>query len=115
MTRTHSIGFVLLAILLCAVVPTPGTAQTVPADWAWQNPTPTGYRLNDVYFSDLNTGTAVGANGTIIRTTDGGATWSLQASGTTKALHGVIFTDQNTGVAVGARGTVLQTVDGGAT
>jgi photosystem II stability/assembly factor-like uncharacterized protein len=55
----------------------------------------------------------VGVGGTIVRTTDGGATWTPQASGTTNILHGVSFVDANTGTAVGDSGTILRTDTGG--
>jgi hypothetical protein len=61
----------------------------------------------------VNTGTAVGYNGTILRTTDGGANWNPQTSGTDHILCSVSFTDANTGTAVGIGGTVLRTTDGG--
>jgi photosystem II stability/assembly factor-like uncharacterized protein len=51
----------------------------------------------------------------ILRTTDGGATWTPQSSGTTEFLEGVAFTDANTGTVVGSGGTILRTADGGAT
>ena len=60
-------------------------------------------------------GTAVGHLGVILRTTDGGATWVSQTSGTTWNLIGVSFTDVNTGTIVGQNGTILRTTDGGAT
>ncbi len=46
---------------------------------------------------DSDTVTAVGDLGTILRTTDGGATWTPQTSGTTGPLYGVSFVDANTG------------------
>src|SRR6516225_2172886 len=70
--------------------------------------------LFGVSFTDANTGTAVGFGGTILRTTDGGASWTRQSSGTTETLLGVSFTDANTGTAVGSGGTILRTTDGGA-
>src|SRR6202022_3518513 len=70
-----------------------------------------------------NTCTAVGwgggygdsgvSAGMILRTTDLGATWVQQFSGTTPFLAGVAFTDANTGTAVGGNGTILRTTDGG--
>ena len=66
-------------------------------------------------FTDANTGTATGDNGTIIRTTDGGNSWAIQPSGTINTLYGVSFTDVNHGTAVGAFGTVVRTTDGGNT
>src|SRR5262249_56873550 len=79
-----------------------------------------------VSFTDVNKGTVVGCDysgydddgactGVILRTTDGGATWEWQSSGTTEPLSAVSFTDANTGTVVGARGTILRTTDGGAT
>ena len=42
--------------------------------------------LSGVSFTDANTGTAVGDHGTILRTTNGGASWTAQSSGTTNWL-----------------------------
>jgi len=66
-----------------------------------------------VSFVDANTGTAVGDFGTILRTTDGGATWTLQISGTTNNLWGVSLVDANIGTVVGYYGTILRTTTGG--
>src|SRR5581483_8657096 len=85
------------------------------ARWVWQNPLPQGNTLYSGSFTDANTGTATGDNGTIIRTTDGGNNWIIQSSGTTNTLYGVSFTDVNLGTAVGAAGTILRTTDGGNT
>jgi photosystem II stability/assembly factor-like uncharacterized protein len=77
--------------------------------------------LLGVFFTDANTGTIVGGGGTIARTTNGGATWSAQFSGTTQTLQSVFFTDANTGTAVGGEygevpdSTILRTTDGGQT
>jgi photosystem II stability/assembly factor-like uncharacterized protein len=49
----------------------------------------------------------------ILRTTDGGVTWTAQSSGTINFLFGVSFTDANTGTAVGGFGTILHTTTGG--
>jgi photosystem II stability/assembly factor-like uncharacterized protein len=105
-----------------------GPAQiSVSADsgWFWQNPLPTGNSLLAVTMLDVNTVVAVGDLGTILRTTDGGATWTQQASGTTAYLSGAYFTDANTGTVVGCKdydldgnctaNTILRTTDGGAT
>ena len=48
-------------------------------------------------------------------TTDGGATWTPQTSGTTNTLLAVAFTDANNGTAVGQIGVILKTTNGGAT
>jgi photosystem II stability/assembly factor-like uncharacterized protein len=82
--------------------------------WSWQNPLPQGNHLRDVTFSSPLIGTAVGDAGTILRTTNGGAVWVEQQSGTNANLWGVTFTDDLTGTAVGEHGVILRTVDGGA-
>jgi len=56
---------------------------------------------------------AVGSNGAIYKSSDGGATWTLQSSGTNNFLRSVSFYDSNNGVAVGDKGTVIRTTDGG--
>jgi photosystem II stability/assembly factor-like uncharacterized protein len=73
--------------------------------------------LNSVYFSTLNPliGWVVGKNGTILRTTDGGANWIKVASGTTIDLNSVFFYNLNEGFAVGNAGTILKSTDGGRT
>ncbi|HEX3607865.1 MAG TPA: DUF4214 domain-containing protein [Candidatus Dormibacteraeota bacterium] len=50
---------------------------------------------------------AVGGNGTILRSVDGGLTWSITASGSTSTLHGVQLTGLTGGIAVGAAGTLI--------
>ena len=81
--------------------------------WVWQNPLPQGNTLYGASFTDANTGTATGDNGTIIRTTDGGNSWAIESSGTTNTLYGISFTDVNHGIAVGASGTIVRTTDAG--
>ena len=51
--------------------------------------------------------------GTILKTTNGGATWTSQTSGTIYRLYSVYFTDVNTGYAVGDGGIILKTITGG--
>ena len=82
-------------------------------EWTWQNPLPQGNDLRDVCFVDANIGTAVGYYGTIVRTTDGGNSWTIQQSGTSLDLWGVSFSDASNGTAVGAGGMILRTTDGG--
>jgi photosystem II stability/assembly factor-like uncharacterized protein len=67
----------------------------------------------DVIFPDTAYGWAVGDSGKIMRSTNGGLSWTSQASPTVKTLFGVYFLNRNTGFAVGAAGTVLKTTNGG--
>ncbi|HEX8502518.1 MAG TPA: YCF48-related protein [Pyrinomonadaceae bacterium] len=72
-------------------------------------------RLNAVCFVSPARGWAVGANGIILSTGDGGRTWRPQASGVGDDLFDVKFFDESEGWAVGSGGTMLHTTDGGAT
>ena len=81
--------------------------------WFWQNPLPQGNTLLSVKFISSTAGWAVGQDGTILRTTNGGTTWIPQTSGTTEWLNSVHFTDNNTGWTVGDGGTILKTTNGG--
>jgi photosystem II stability/assembly factor-like uncharacterized protein len=58
---------------------------------------------------------AVGGFGTIVRTTDHGATWKRQGSHTTQPLYDVDFADAQEGWVVGRSGLILHTADGGET
>jgi photosystem II stability/assembly factor-like uncharacterized protein len=69
--------------------------------------------LLSVFFTDANTGYAVGDLGTILKTTNGGTNWSEKASGTTVWLTSVYFPNATTGFVVGEGGTILRTTDGG--
>jgi hypothetical protein len=81
-------------------------------DWTSKTSGITNY-LMSVYFTDSNTGWAVGDFGTILKTTNGGDVWTSQPSGTTYGLWSVHFTNVNTGWAVGSAGTILKTTNGG--
>lgn len=71
--------------------------------------------LNGVDMVDSTTGWIVGNNGTILKTTNGGGTWTGQSSGSVAHLRDVSFFDAQNGWAVGDGGTILGTHNGGAT
>jgi hypothetical protein len=71
--------------------------------------------LSSVYFIDSQTGWVIGDAGAILKTTNGGARWDPQTSGTNQWLRAVQFLDAQTGWAVGGNGTILKTIDGGTT
>src|SRR5437773_10628742 len=70
--------------------------------------------LNGTYLLDSGTGFVVGDTGTILKSTDAGATWAPLTSGTSTTLHGIYFLDPNEGIAVGDNAKILRTTDGGA-
>ncbi|MBK9099684.1 MAG: T9SS type A sorting domain-containing protein [bacterium] len=68
--------------------------------------------LNDVYFSDVNYGTAIG-QGRTLRTTNGGANWITILTGTLDDFTGVYFTDENKGWMIDNYGWLYRTTNGG--
>jgi photosystem II stability/assembly factor-like uncharacterized protein len=81
--------------------------------WVWKYPLPTDNKLSSVWFTNANTGYAVGDSGTILKTINAGSTWITLSSGTTNNLLSVYFTGTDTGYVVGAKGTILKTMDAG--
>jgi len=79
--------------------------------WYSQN-SGTSKWLEGVHFTDHSNGWAVGWDGTILHTANGGLHWEEQESGTTRDLYSVYFIDSLTGWAVGYR-TMLHTINGG--
>jgi photosystem II stability/assembly factor-like uncharacterized protein len=71
--------------------------------------------LHGVHFLDALQGWSVGDTGTILKTVNGGTTWSAQTSGSTQNLRAVYFIDSAIGYAVGFNGTILATINGGTT
>jgi photosystem II stability/assembly factor-like uncharacterized protein len=70
--------------------------------------------IEGITFPAPTSGFAVGAGGRIVHSTDSGATWIDQTSGTTASLHDVAFaSDALTGITVGDGGVILRTMSGG--
>ena len=62
---------------------------------------------------DASTVTAVGENGLILHSTDGGGTWKETSSGTTQVLRRVRWHSPSLGVILGNGGTALKSTDAG--
>jgi photosystem II stability/assembly factor-like uncharacterized protein len=105
----------LFLIIGCHKDNTSNQTDQVRSNWIVQKNGTTNAlnTLNSVYFTDANTGYTVGYSGTILKTINGGATWTEQTSGTTQILTSVFFTDANTGYIAGWDGTILKTVNAG--
>ncbi|MBI4211489.1 MAG: hypothetical protein HY540_02520 [Deltaproteobacteria bacterium] len=71
--------------------------------------------LHKIFFVDSTTGYAVGNQGAIVKTTNGGTSWTVQASGVTADLLDVICSSGDRCLTVGDSGTILGTLDGGTT
>lgn len=83
----------------------------------WQQvKAPVNVMLTRLRFTDAQNGWALGYDATILRTADGGGTWTVQhydAEG--RALYDLLFLDAQHGLAVGAYGSFFETTDGGRT
>jgi gliding motility-associated-like protein len=116
-------SIVSITILLLSAVQV--SAQLNPpmgsSPWSFANPKPVGYSLSDMSFIDDNTGLAVGANGGILRTTDGGRNWVgipfkyvTPANVVTLAnFTDVHFVTPAIAYAVGSSGVMVKSTDGG--
>ncbi|MBK9332735.1 MAG: FG-GAP repeat protein [Ignavibacteria bacterium] len=69
--------------------------------------------LQDVYFTSSSKGCAVGGNGVIVTTVNGGINWTLRNSATSNDLRSNWFTTPDSGWAVGLAGTIKVTSNGG--
>lgn len=102
-----------IVLALCAAGEANASVAVSQSGWAWGNPSPQGNTLNAISFQGP-LGYAVGDNGTALKTTDGGATWSGLATGTSGELTRVQIVDANTVVVGSANGCILRiSTDGG--
>ncbi|MBK7856282.1 MAG: hypothetical protein IPJ79_16570 [Bacteroidetes bacterium] len=102
MTKIVLLLFAQLALSLVAV-----------AQWIIQPSGISGSILQSVVFTNANTGYVVGNGGVILKTINGGASWTQQTSGTSNDLFEASFLNEDTGYAVGYMGTILKTTNGG--
>src|SRR5438270_5560924 len=78
---------VCACVIVCACV---AAAQQAERVWLWQNPLPQGNAIYAVRFAaDKRTGWAVGADGVILHTTDGGFRWEQQHAETPVPIYGL--------------------------
>ena len=103
----------VLAVLLALPAVSPAAVRTSQSGWSWGNPRPQGNNLSAIDFAG-GRGYAVGDFGTIIRTDDGGATWSGIKSGITSDLSKLRVLDTDTFIAGGGC-TLLRSDDAGQT
>ena len=97
-----------------------GSTTVAPETWIWQNGLPTSNDLYSVKFLNPSIGWALG-DGTILRTTNGGTTWTRVRAPSPGLIYAFTSVDANTGWAVGGAptyypsdaGTILKTTDGG--
>lgn len=82
--------------------------------YEWLSPIPDANRFYDVHFVNNDTGYVVGDFGTILKTKDGGATWSKYPLNEARTFWSVHFVDANNGFICGDA-MIRKTTDGGET
>ena len=88
------------------------------AQGTWEQilpPTPTTNQLVSLYFTNQDTGWAVGEHGTILKSTDGGENWRLIVIPYKPYLLDVFFPTPSVGYIVGQDGLILKSEDEGET
>ncbi len=118
--KSTNIDFRLFFQFLCVLCVLCGSTALTAAQkkntlgWVWQNPLPQGNPLYSIHFTkDKETGYAVGADSTILRTDDGGFSWLTQKLPIDTTISGVFVKDKKNAVVVGARGLIFLTSNGG--
>lgn len=103
------IPFTLFFGIFCLVA----NAQQTP--WQWVNPNPQGNPLNAVWAVNQDTAVAVGATGTILRTSNSGLTWQVTSNidGISDQFFGTQFLNGSLGWVIGEYGDIIKTTDAG--
>lgn len=88
-----------------------------PLTWRKTNAPLASSRTDDIWFNDLLTGWAVNSDGSIVKTTDGGDSWTVQLSAPGAYLRCVGFANANVGWAgtLSLNRRLFHTTNGGAT
>lgn len=116
--------YCLLAILfLFAFNMVSGQGFYNTSNWRFSNPKQFGFTVLDVDYFDNNNVLAVGSDGSIAKSTDGGTSWTYgpftyvdpQGFTTKSTFNDVHYVTANIAYAVGDRGSMAKTTDGGAT
>lgn len=103
-------NYTFKTMILCFLL---STATLFAQTWQVQN-SGTTVALRHVHFVNSNTGYVVGHSGTILKTTNGGQTWTKLAFSIPSAtIIGCFFVNESTGWIGGDMG-VMKTTDGGA-
>jgi photosystem II stability/assembly factor-like uncharacterized protein len=108
--NTHKIS-IYSFLLLIVIYPSFIFSQGDPSWYIQQSGTVSA--LYSVFFTNVNTGWAVGAGGIIRATTNSGENWFPQTSNTTYSLYSITFKTPTAGWLSGAGGQIRRTTNAG--
>ena len=77
--------------------------------------TPINTVLSAITFTNSSNGYVVGENGSYLRSTDGGKSWTVLNLGTTLTLSAIKFVSPSIGFIAGGQGLIMKTTNGGNT
>jgi photosystem II stability/assembly factor-like uncharacterized protein len=112
MSRKSALAAAISAALLALAAPAGANVQVGSSGWQWGNPLPQGNTVRAMAFAG-STGYAAGDFGTLLKTSDGGASWSGLPVGTFRGLTVVQALDADT-VFAGGGCVARRSTDGGA-
>jgi len=113
MSMRTGLAAALTAALLALAAPAGANVQVGSSGWQWGSPLPQGNTVRAMSFAGT-TGYAAGDFGTLLKTTDGGASWSGLPVGTLVGLSVVQALDPDT-VFAGGGCVARRSTDGGRT
>ncbi len=87
---TSTVGYVSL-------MSSPAILKTTNGGTNWTSKPLPLFGVQDLFFTDANTGYLPCGNSTILKTTDGGDSWNVFSFGTTDAFYAIEFTSSNIG------------------
>lgn len=88
-------------------------AKTTDGGWNWNIIYWADYAFYGIDFPSADVGYAVGDNGLIVKTSNGGVSWQSLSSGVSNNLADVSFAAEDISTVVGDTGIIIRTEDGG--
>lgn len=116
-------NFFTVELIIFIFLSTSGIFSQEYQNWKYTHPKPQANNLNEIKMIDLNTWVTTGANGTYMKTINGGVDWYFHhqagvysdAAQTIGQNYGLWFFDANNGYVTGMTGYIGKTTNGGIT
>lgn len=92
-----------------------GIYKTTNKGKTWTNLITESYQLTGIHFTNELTGYVSGFSSTLLKTADGGKTWTRYPNGINEDLYGIYFINSSTGFTYGSNTKIFKTSNGGST